>query len=298
MKILTAFYDLRIGPVSYDIVQFMVNADMARVRVGADKLHVVIVPFADGVDGMFRDKLDLYSAAEMRWRLWNIVIPACALIGAGVTLAGNWDHACMLASKEKRFNWPDDWREQSFKKRPHMLGAAVDGFEHGEKVPKLKSSSYADSVVKNLFNGRNKTVTMTLRGTKPALRNSDELLWRAYMVKEIQSVGFDVVILDDTSKALEHGAGFFELNVDLRMACYQNAHLNILPNGGPASLCVFSDVPYLFFDAGDHIPGWKEMMIDQGVPYRKSPPWANEKQRFVYGKITRELVSTSIHEFL
>lgn len=287
---MNAFYDLKIGPVSYDIVQFLINAELARVRAKADSLHLVVVPYKDGVGGMFRDKSDLYSIDEMHWRLWNIVIPAAQLIGATVELTRGWQDVNV---REEEAVWPEDWTMQSFANRPHLLGPAVQAHKNGEAIPKLRSSRYADSVYINAP----RYITITHRNTKPAIRNTDrEMLWK---IGDCIGSSYNVMHIFDTADTLHNGLkSVGPLSVDLRLACYRHAALNILPNGGPASLCVFSDAPYLMFDAGDHIPGWREMMVDQGIPYYASPPWAHGRQHFIYGKPTYELMVKSIDAVL
>ena len=49
---LTCFYDLGVGPVSYDFVVFLIKAEIERRRLGAKRMHVVIVPMPGGMGGM------------------------------------------------------------------------------------------------------------------------------------------------------------------------------------------------------------------------------------------------------
>jgi hypothetical protein len=70
--------------VSYDFATWLIAAEMARVDAGAERLHVLILPDANGVGGWFRDKTALYDLEEMHWRLWHLVLPLCRLIGATV----------------------------------------------------------------------------------------------------------------------------------------------------------------------------------------------------------------------
>lgn len=284
MKTLTAYYDLAVGPVSFDFVVFLVKAEMARRRQKAERLHVVIVPFAEGVAGMFRDKTALYDQHEMRWRLWNICIPACQLLGASVTLATGWDQARRLNALGDP--WPADWDRQTLKDRRHLIGDVISAARAGEMVPVLSASEHARRAARR---GEKPVVTMTLRSTYLAERNSDREAW--LLAKDhIERRGYQVMVLEDTSVALRNWGGYGELNLDVRMACYQEAALNLQANNGAASLCWFSDKPYRMFGAGVPAGEWEGLFVKQGLPLGETWPWAKPGQRIVYGQPSAEQI--------
>lgn len=286
---LTAFYDLAVGPVSYDFIVFLIKAEIERLRIGADRMHVVIVPMPDGVGGMFRPKPQ-YDLSEAQWRLWNILIPAPQLFGATVTLATDWLQARRIASEKSWKCWPPDWDSQTLKNRRHLIGGVIQSAIAGVTIPTLSASDRARQEVRKWYKARGKpVVTMTLRNTYLPERNSDLEAWKA-AAGYIESKGYSVVLLEDTSIALSYGRGYGELNLDLRMACYQEAELNLQANNGAASLCWFSDRPYLMFGAGVPESEWKGLFVDQGLPLGESWPWALGSQRLIYGKETAEQI--------
>lgn len=284
MKVLTAYYDLAVGPVSFDFVVFMLKAELARRRANADRLHMVIVPFARGVAGMFRDKTQLYDEHEMRWRLWNICVPACQLVGASVTLATDWEQAKRLRAEA----WPQDWDRQTLKDRRHLIGDLIAAAKDGDEIPRLSASEHARRKVREAYGRLGKRmVTMTLRSTYLRERNSDRGAWdRA--ARHIEARGYGVVLLEDTGVALSNGVGYGELNLDVRMACYQEAALNLQANNGAASLCWFSDSPYRMFGAGVPADEWDGLFVKQGLPLGETWPWASHGQKLVYGSTTAE----------
>jgi hypothetical protein len=289
VKTLNAFYDLDVGPVSYDFVVFLIKAELERKRVGADRLHVVIVP-GEGPGGM-RDKSGFYDQHEAKFRLHNICIPACALIGATVTLATDWEQAELLAVGRA---WPPDWNNQTLRTRPHLIGGIVEAAKAGTPIPRLQASEHARRVVRKLWQGQ-RVVTMTQRHTYLNGRNTSPTHWNAAQ-QYISGKGFGVVMINDVGAALAQGGGFAELNIDLRMAIYQEAALNLQANNGSASLCWFSETPYIMFDAGvgETEKEWRGLFVDQGVPWGESWPWATPKQRIVYKRSTRDVI---IEEF-
>lgn len=286
MSVLTAYYDLAVGPVSFDFLVFAVKAEMARQRAGVAKLHLIIVPFERGVAGMFRDKTAFYDEHEMRWRLWNICVPAAQLLGASVTLATDWAQAKRLAV----VCWPQDWDRQTLKDRRHLVGDVISWCKGGAAVPMVRASEHARRKVGEAYQRLGKpVVTMTLRNTYLQERNSDRGAWDRAR-RHIESNGYAVVILEDTDVALSHGNGYGELNLDVRAACYEMAALNLQANNGAASLCWFSQKPYLMFGAGVPAEEWNGLFVRQGLPLGTNWPWAKPGQKLVYGPTSAEQI--------
>jgi hypothetical protein len=286
---LTAFYDLAVGPVSFDFVTFLIKAEIARRNAGASHLHVVIVPDPKGPGGM-RDKSQFYDQHEGRWRLWNICIPACALVGATMTLASDWLHATQLVQGRSPCVWPPDWDHQTLKERRHLVGDLITWARAGVDIPRLSASPHARRVVKELFARKGRpVVTMTLRNTYLVDRNSNYMDW-LMAAKHIASKGFDALIIKDTSAALIDGLGFAEFSLDLRMAAYQEARLNLQANNGAASLCWFSDRPYRMFDAGIPAEEWNGLFVKQGLPLGATWPWASADQKLIYERASKDAI--------
>lgn len=280
MKTLTAFYDLAVGPVSYDVIPFLVQARMAAEDAGCDDLHIVIVPDAKGVDGMFRDKLHLYDAAEMHWRLWNLVIPACRLIGASVTLATDWAQAKSLAVGNV---WPEDWDRQSPQRRHYFMRPILDAARSGRTIPTLKASKHARRNVAAYFKSFGRpVVTITNRNTYEDERNtSSAALELAAALRENCSA----VMIDETLDELARGYGYGGINLDLRMAMYECASMNIIGNNGPAVLLWFSAAPYMHMSAAMPFDRWRafwETHIGLDVGAKEQLPWAKENQTLIY----------------
>lgn len=293
MSTLTAFYDLAVGPVSFDFAVFLVKAELARRKAGAQRLHVVIVPFEGGVAGMFRDKRQFYDEHEARWRLWNICIPSCSLIGASATLATGWKQARLLVEEEPDWSkniWPADWDRQTLKERWHLIGDVIAAALGGTEIPRFSASEHARRKVRRWYATLGRpVVTMTARTTYLPERNSDPAQWLK-AGEEIRRRGFSVVHLTDTDTALGLGYGYGELNLDLRMACYQEAALNLQANNGAASLCWFSDRPYRMFGAGVAAEEWDGLFVKQGLPLGETWPWALPGQKIVYGPTTSKQI--------
>jgi hypothetical protein len=285
VRTLSAYYDLAVGPVSYDVIPFLIQAKMAQEDADCDALQVVIVPDKHGVAGMFRDKTALYDAAEMDWRLWHIVVPACRLAGATATVVQDWAQANAIDGVAV---WPHDWNAQTLANAHHHAKPIIEAARKGRRIPKLRASEHARRCVAMWMpEGR---VTATLRNTYEPDRNADHLL-------SVTVGNKDVMVVEDTVDALIRGSGYAELDLDLRMAVYERAHLNLHVNGGTAQLCWYSDAAFLQFDAGGPSEVWARHWEWLGLRQGDQLPWANPNQRLVYGRANNRDVVTMAKEF-
>ena len=80
-KTLYYFYDLDVSPITFDIADALVLAELERRRRGLDSLYAVIVP---GRHGGLRDEGSEYEnvvdRASRWWRLHHLLIPMLSLL--------------------------------------------------------------------------------------------------------------------------------------------------------------------------------------------------------------------------
>ncbi len=268
MSVLTAFYDLERGPISYDFITWLVRARMECAARSCQDLHVVVVPKEDGLGGFSRH-WGPHDAAAARWRLWHIVVAACPLAGATVSVA-----ATRVQAEKLRIE-PCWWPEE----RMHLCGPIVERARRGEDVPRLVSTEAAARYVESWLGIKGeRVVTLTLRqqANDPA-RNSNRKAWGAFAVY-LRERGYRVVAIDDSHVALSVGQGYAELDPDLRLALYERAEMNIVGNNGPAALLWHSHAPYMRIGAG--LPSdWKTNL---GLSRGEQLPWATKDQVLVY----------------
>ena len=260
----SAVYDLVHGPVSYDFVTWLVRA---KKEAGDRRLHVVIAPKEDGLGGFSRNwgKHDEHAA---RWRLWHICVAAAPLAEATVT----------VAPSRKWAEGADWWPEG----KAHFMGPLVDAARKGEAIPKLRATEAARRYVRRWAeNLKRPYVTLTLRDqdTDPA-RNSDLTAWDQLALT--LDGRFAYIRLEDTQQALQRSYGNFpETDIDLRLALYEQAAMNLIGNNGPQELLKFSDAPYLIFNLG--IESWREHFRKYfHMEFGDQLPWANKNQRLIY----------------
>ncbi|MDZ4253983.1 MAG: hypothetical protein U1A72_15545 [Sulfuritalea sp.] len=282
---LTAFYDLEFGPVSFDFVTFLVRAMMERDRRGCDGLHVVVVPHEAGLGGFSRH-WGPHDEAATRWRLWHIVVAACPLAGATVTLAATREQARKMSYRAEH-----SWAPEG---KAHLAAPIMDAARKGTPVPRLAATEAARRYVDAwLVREGRKVVTLTMRrqSNDPA-RNADRAAWLA-LAAWLEKVGYCVVTLDDAHDALCKGRGYVELDVDLRLALYERAAMNVVGNNGLAALLWHSAAPYLRVAAG--LPAeWKANI---GLAQGEQIPWATRDQVLMYAPDTFEAMRAALTDW-
>lgn len=259
-RLVMAIYDLDISPLSFDFLHFL---SAAYVYADGAPVHVVICP---GLRKGWRTKLEAkpLSDADRLWRLDHILIPAARMMGYSITVSPARSLAgAMAPGGEKNPSiFPPGWQPDE-PKRCYDFGWAVKVAQTGITVP-FRASERAVEHIKPWLAGLTKTgpvVTITLRDTHTPTRNSDRDAWLS-VAYHLQNRGYRVVIIPDTEKIMrpippmktgqrwEDILTFCPLaatDLDIRMALYEQAALNMAASGGPFMLNVLSGLPYLWW---------------------------------------------------
>lgn len=272
MKLLTAFYDMDHGPVSYDFVTWLVRAMFERDERGCTDLHVVIVP--NSATGFAR-KWGKHDEAATRWRLWHIVLPACQLASATVSLAPDRQWAIYIKGETLETWWPEG--------KAHFMAPLVDAARAGKKIPKLRATEQAKRYAEQWFKGK-PIITVTLRDQETdSQRNSNIKAFESFQKQVLAQRQIVCMTLHETNKILAfHACPAWVADIDLRLALYERAEMNIIGNNGPQEMLKFSDAPYLAFGQGlgtmgaDHWREYFHMELGEQVP------WAAWNQKLVF----------------
>ena len=297
-RTLLAFYDLKVAPVTFDFLWFLVGAELARRAARADKVHVVIVP---GPHDRVRRETDDYEAAvtaEARWlRVFNIIIPATALLpnASGLTLAGTRAEATRLRNIAKHV-YPQEY-EPSFP--IYALPAdSLDRYRDGETdIAVLRAPRAAlDAIDRGLaarLNARRLVVLTIRRYDFMEARNSCLAEWTSF-ARGLNADEWLPVIVPDTNQTLDlphpdlKGIEVFNeaaWNLPLRMALYQRAYINLGVNGGPMGLCwLNAETRYVTFRMlTPSVPQTTpEYMRSLGFEPGRSLPFATAFQRWLW----------------
>lgn len=249
--ILYAFYDLKVEPITYDVIWFLVSADVERRRRGLRQIHFIIVPGTfDGV----RHEDPVYEAVVDReargWRIHNILVPAAGFLYscAGLTHASSRIQASMIRARSGNRIYPPTYEPAlPVAHHPkHFLEPARSGLRQvGSLRATPQGLRYVDLWISPRANGR-RLVSVTLRSYAYGKdRNSNLASWAEFARGLDPKIWWLVFVLDtehaleDTPEPIRGFDVFREVswNIHLRMAFYERAWLNLGVNNGPMALC-------------------------------------------------------------
>jgi hypothetical protein len=246
---LCAYYDLATSPVTFDIVKFLVLAELERRHQNCDAIHVVFVP---GPNNGFRDDpFTLYDGHEKNWRLRNLVIPCCWLLPTCRQLtvcASRLEAQCLERSGNPIF--PADYAVQAPTESYDYI--RVDQAAQQNLIPSLCATSRALAFVQDWLEtyaqGR-KAVTITLREcVYEQARNSRLQEWGTFATM-LNSDEYYPVLIRDTAAAFKRlpdalrGLNVMTdiaWNMELRAGLYEVSYVNLFQNNGPYILCAFN----------------------------------------------------------
>lgn len=249
-------YNLANGPLGFDFLVWLIDAEMTRVREGAPAPLKV---------GFWLGRIPARTGDHDKRHLWleNVFRPCLEFIGAV-------EDPAALHGRCKEMFLPRD---------------IVAASRRGEKVPLLKTAMTWD--------GPPDPITITLReanyGTS---RNSNIEAWIRF-ARELQERGETVIVVRDTAKAEEQIPGLLispRASYDLakRLALYNAAKINLFVSNGPGGLAIFGDRPWLSFHtimdgSGEEICNMPEFWEkENGVPVGGQYPWSGPSQRIVW----------------
>jgi hypothetical protein len=295
---LLAFYDLAVAPVTFDFLWFLVGAELARRKTGLASVHVVIVP---GRDAGLRREDPVYEgvvdAEQRRSRVGNILVPACSFLPSlsGITVAGTRGEAERLIEREAAAVFPQRY-QPSLPSYPNSAGplrlARAEGMPLGVLRAAAPDLRAVDRWLAAHCPGR-PAVTITLRHYGyMAARNSNLGAWTQFARRLDRR--FAPVFVPDTEQCLDglppdlaDLLTFPEaaINLGLRMALYERAHLNLGVNNGPMGLCWLNErTRYITFKMlTDAAPqATPEYMRHLGFEIGASLPGATPAQKWVW----------------
>lgn len=311
-SILYAYYDLNRSSETYDVTSFLATADCYREQQGLTHLHMVIV----ARDTQWEAQAYCLEEHERLWRAENIVKQACALIPAckGMTYCTSRSQAQMyLDNQQHRF--PLDYRLDNpppitvHKDFYYWLDQGVDP-RRFHSTP--KASHYIQQWVEHQLPEAQKTfISVTLReSTLQPKRNSDIQQWDRFFhwLSEAHPT-LSVVVIRDTERVFEaepftaSNVFYFPIasfHMDLRMALYEAAYVNMGCSNGPKQLCHLSrTASYITTKmiVDDYQGSSRERFIDRKIEIDKDFRFAAENQLIDWNPDTEACLIQSFLRF-
>lgn len=301
-SIVTAYYDLKNAPITFDFCQFIVAAAAYARSRGQYFFDLVIV--ADGFRNITAREQQ-YTLSERRWRLWNLTIELTKIVPQvrDVSVLRTPLTSCAADSYPKGYN-------PKFNNHiPYDIPTVRKAHDSGIEVRVFKPSEYALAAAAKLTRkSGGKYVTITLRKAEfDAVRDSRVEEWYEFS-HLIKKHGYEVIVIPDQDDALgDETINEFDwrvlnvaaMSVDLRLALYTQATMNYVTNGGAIGLFLYSNAPFM----------WYSIMIEeskvatagfyrnQGIEVGEKFPWLGDNQRMIWKPDTLENLKDSLAYF-
>jgi hypothetical protein len=231
-KVLSAVYDLGMCPPTYDFISFLSEAEKARIAQGLDEIDVVFQP---GPLHGFRDD-DLPPDNATRWgMLHRVCVSACRLLPSVRNV-----HVLKVRTAVAGNVFPNKYQEQH--PRSHY---GVGYFKNA--LPCLKATPSAVQYVGGKLKKPYATITLRESTYWPE-RNSNRPEW-VKVAQWLHDRGIEPVFVPDTDGTpLKTWRTFTEaVDIDIRMALYEGAVVNLGISNGPMVLLYCSEAPYMIF---------------------------------------------------
>lgn len=269
-------YNVANGPLGFDFLVWLIDAEMTRVREGAP--GPLVVAFFMGRDGEAR-----VTRRDREAWVVNVFRPAVRMLGAV-------EDAAALHGRNKPVFVTRD-----------IVAAA----RKGEAVPRFQASKEAMATAARFLDaGDRPPVTITLRESRHwPHRNSNLAAWTRF-ADGLIAAGETVIFVRDTARADEPLAGYrtcetASTDLEVRAALYQSARANLFVGNGPAALALFGGRPWLQFitvepDGSSFAPNTATFWAKHaGVPAGGQYPWAAPDQRMVWAPDSYENISAA-----
>lgn len=303
---LFAVYDLSAGPVTFDVMNFLVFANMWVMRTGAAGFNLI---FSAGPEGRFRmltPKDKALDPIEKVWRLRHVMAPHAHIAKRclGVSIYDRReDFAQIVRAIHPNQMFPPGYALD----KPRIALMLSDLFKQSPTPEELDAFEPHPAALRKVDQWlanhapRGRPVTLTIRtSTIESARNSNTAAWLD-AASQIRDRGFDPIIVPDTD-LVTSGAidGLFNgvpcyaigaIDLELRVALYRRGLINMADNGGPAFINYFmGDSSAVCFLPVEKLPevvamtggGIDRMAELLGVPAGGDFPGATPRRRFVW----------------
>jgi hypothetical protein len=307
--LLYVIYDRNINSISFNILEFLINAEYETKRKNKTGFVVVVVP-EDGTKLEWKEYSSVVDATSVEWRFQNIVTPAMFLSKycKGFHILPNRSDVHSFV-RERDIYPPlyDGFNLRRLDPKEFYRKLDRPGMFEGLSAPKQGKRYIQEWVTANKI--KDPIVTITLRNYGfDKVRNSNIEAWLK-LANYLLSAGYFPVVVPDTNAAfdMEHqfeGIKVFRecaWNLGLRMSLYESSFLNLFSPGGCAALVAFNPkCSYIIMDhqAKGSIINTKEALENIGLSVGSSYKFALPNQRISYKAETFENIRYEFEQFL
>jgi hypothetical protein len=308
-RYLRAVYDLEVSPNTYDFACFLVAAEIEATQRGLPGYEIVLLP-KYRPDLYEHDYAKVVDDFSQQWRVQALLVPLAHLSDRckGILVAKDRKIATDYIAGQRVY--------------PELYGSwTLRGIDYVEfyrrsaeaQFEGLSASEHARRAVSRWLAARKISkpqIVITLRGYghDPA-RDSSIPDWQR-LSRYVAELGFQPIIIPDADVATDDPSGgafeglhFLEAcwNLDLRMAVYEAAYLNLFVNNGPAQLAALNRrCRYIIFKWATirsplaTIEYHKGRGMEPGEPFAFALPW----QRLVWEEDSFAIMAQHVKAFV
>jgi hypothetical protein len=292
------FYDLAASPVTFDFASYLAAAEVER---RLRKLKEINVIFVLGPNAGVRRELPDYEAAidvpTRLARLRNILVPMLAFLPSvkSYAVCSTREQAEAIIAADRKNIYPGDYR--SYLPRQPAKKVIFEHARSGLSIwPMLRATDAGKRFVRDFLareaKGR-KAVVITLRNYDYSPeRNSRNADWIAFADGLDPTVYVPIFVHDTETSMCEPPADFSQhvvchaasWSLEIRMALYEAAWLNMALMHGPMELCWYNEQAryVLFMAVGTATINTEASLIANGHRLAVDLEFAKPHQRIVW----------------
>jgi hypothetical protein len=292
------FYDLSVSPITFDFASYLAAAELERRLRRLRSINVVFVlgPYGGGR----REPPDYEAAVDIESRLArlrNILVPMLSLLPsiAGYAVCGSRAQARALIASDSAKLYPSDYSvflpRYPAKRVIHDQARAGVDIWPMLRAPAAAVRHVADFLAREASGRRPVVITVRESDYSPA-RNSRRDDWIAFADALDRSV-YAPIFVPDTETAMRRSLAAFgdhivcaaaSWNLELRMALYEAAWLNMALMHGPLELCWYNERAryLLFIKPGTADVNTESFLVESGHQIGVDLDFAKPFQRMVW----------------
>jgi hypothetical protein len=256
------FYDLSVSPLTFDFATFLASAEVERRMKGLEQIDVFLVMRSDGE---IRSEAEDYEAVLDKtarlWRIRNVLIPMLALLPSvrSYAVCGTRELASAVIGDDDRQIYPESYRVY-LPRQPAQRTIHNHARNNVPIWPLFRATDHSRRLIEQFLDRKargRRPIVITLRNFDyTPERNSRFEDWLAFADGLDPAVFAPVFVLDaetamqpppvDLSRHIVCRAASW--NLEIRMALYEAAWLNVSLMHGPLELCWYNEnARYLLF---------------------------------------------------
>jgi hypothetical protein len=309
-ELLLAIYDLDVSGITFNFVEFLIDAEYETSRLHREGFIVVFVPSSKDQTLAWKEYDSAIDSTSRQWRFENILVPLTFLSEKcrGMYLLPTRSEAISFVNGRDVHPALYD----GVNLRSIDIGKFYRKLDRPGLFAGLRASKQGLRYVEARMRANGITapiVTITFRNSAfDSARNSNLDAWSAF-ARYLRSSGYHPVIVPDTDTAFQEDGRFTEIdmfrecawNIGLRMALYESALLNFFSPNGCATLGIFN--PRCSYIVMNNLPEGsivtsEEALRRDGYPIRENHRFASPNQRLNFEAESYENILGEFNRFL